>query len=63
MCGGETPYSFTRVLDLPAALADAWGWHGVSIDPTFTFRCNVGSAAVHPVRIDIAAHFTNSDFL
>jgi hypothetical protein len=52
-----------RVLDLPASLAETRGRHGVSIDPTLALGSNVDGAAVHPARIDIAAHFTNSDFL
>jgi hypothetical protein len=62
---GENPphCSFTRVLDLPAALADARNRHGVSIDPPLALGSDVDSAAVHPVRVDLAACFTNSDLL
>jgi hypothetical protein len=52
-----------RVHDLPATLANARSRHRISIDPTTAFGSDVYSAAVHPVRIDIAAYFTNSDFL
>jgi hypothetical protein len=61
---GESPpvCLFARFHDLPAALANAWSRHGVDIYPPLAFWSNVGSAAVHPVREDLAAHFTNSDF-
>lgn len=61
--GGSSPCSFTRVHDLPAALANTRSRHGVSIDPALTLGSKVDSTAVHPVRIDLAAHFTNSDLL
>jgi hypothetical protein len=48
---------------LPATFANAQCRHGISIDPTFAVRCNIDSAAFHPVRIDLTAHFTNFDFL
>lgn len=55
--------SFARVHDLPAALAYARSGHGVGIDPFLAFRSNVCSAAFHPMRIDLTACFSNSDFL
>jgi hypothetical protein len=62
---GEQPpdNSLLRILDLPAALTDARGGHGVSIDPDLALGSDVDSAAPHPVRIDFAAQFTNSDLL
>ena len=63
MRGEIPPISFVRVLDLPATFADTRGRHCVSIDPTLALGSDVDSAAVYPVWIDFAAHFTNSDLL
>ena len=55
--------SFAGVHDLPATLADTGCRHCVSINPALALRSNVDSAAFHPMRIDLCADFTNSDFL